>query len=113
MHNFGQYKDDTDIGSRPIKPRLSIKHTPEDVLEYHANLINYQNDLNAWKEKLKKKNEKEQVLLAKFKTDLFEDLGIQDHPKKELLYSKAWERGHAHGFAEVYNHACDLAELID
>lgn len=48
-----------------------------------------------------------------FKQDLFEDLGIQDNPKKEKLFDKAWDRGHSHGYSEVYGVASDLVELIE
>jgi hypothetical protein len=47
-----------------------------------------------------------------FRRDLFEDLGITDNPRADKLYSMAWEHGHSVGYSEVYNYACDLAELI-
>ncbi len=47
-----------------------------------------------------------------FKKDLFEELDIQNNPKKDLLYSKAYERDHSYGFEEIYNVACNLVELI-
>lgn len=48
----------------------------------------------------------------KFKSDLFEELEIQENPKRELLYRKAYELGHSYGFSEIYCYACDLVELI-
>lgn len=33
----------------------------------------------------------------RFKHDLFEELGIQFHPLREKLFSKAWEDGHSAG----------------
>ena len=47
-----------------------------------------------------------------FKKDLFEDLGIEFNPKRDKLYSLAWEKGHSSGFSEVYNYACELVDLI-
>lgn len=47
-----------------------------------------------------------------FKQALFDDLGIEDNPKREKLYSIAWDLGHDAGFSEVYSHAQDLVELI-
>lgn len=49
---------------------------------------------------------------ALFKQDVFDDLGISDNPKRELLWSKAYERGHSAGMHEVYLIADDLVELI-
>lgn len=51
-------------------------------------------------------------LMAEFKSDLFIDLGIVGHPKAELLYSKAWEMGHANGFSDVYYYAGEFVEFL-
>ena len=55
----------------------------------------------------------QQRIVAEFKRDLFADLGIENHPMREKLYSKAWDDGHSGGFAEIYNCACDLVDLIE
>lgn len=47
-----------------------------------------------------------------FKQDLFEDFSISDNPKREKLYSIAYDKGHSYGYSEIYNVACDLVELI-
>lgn len=49
----------------------------------------------------------------KFKEDLFDELSITNNPKKDKLYAKAYQMGHAYGYSEVYNYACDLVELIE
>ena len=51
-------------------------------------------------------------LHEQFKRELFEELGILDNPKREELFSKAWELGHSAGYSEVYNYARDLVDLI-
>lgn len=48
-----------------------------------------------------------------FRQDMFEDLGIENHPLREKLYSKAWNDGHSAGLSEVYNCAQDLVDLIE
>lgn len=49
---------------------------------------------------------------AAFKAALFEREGVADNPRAELCYSKAYERSHSKGLAEVANTFIDLAELI-
>lgn len=49
---------------------------------------------------------------AAFKLALFEREGLTDNPRAELCYSKAYERSHSKGLAEVANTFIDLAELI-
>lgn len=61
----------------------------------------------------KARAERTQRIMAEFKRDLFEELGIANHPMREKLYSKAWENGHSSGFQEVYNCALNLVDLIE
>lgn len=52
------------------------------------------------------------VLLTVFKRDLYNILGITNHPKAEKLFSLAWERGHGNGYLYVFQEAEDLADLL-
>jgi hypothetical protein len=47
-----------------------------------------------------------------FRKDLFNDLGITNNPKRDLLYAKAYERGHSSGYSEIADIAEDLVQLI-
>ncbi|CAM6054528.1 unnamed protein product [Sphagnum tenellum] len=51
-------------------------------------------------------------LINEFRVDLENEFGLTNHPKAELLFEKAWDRGHAGGFQEVYHHYDDLSELL-
>ena len=48
----------------------------------------------------------------KLKEYLEKDFNLTDHPKKDILWSMAWEKGHAYGLHEVYNEYLDLVELV-
>lgn len=48
-----------------------------------------------------------------FDSDVAEELGIVDNPKKDKMLAKAWEMGHSSGYGEVYNYCLDLVELIE
>jgi len=56
--------------------------------------------------------EQEQKLREQFKKDCFIDLGIENNPKAELLFEKAWDLGHSSGYWEVYCQMQELVELI-
>jgi hypothetical protein len=43
---------------------------------------------------------------------LEEEHGMAEHPKRDLLWSKAWEQGHATGLESVRYWYDDLVELI-
>ncbi len=51
-------------------------------------------------------------LTALLQSDLEAEYGVTGHPKAELLWSKAYERGHSAGMGEVINVWTDLVELI-
>lgn len=51
-------------------------------------------------------------LEAWFKNDFFAELGIEANPKKDLLFSKAWDMGHSAGYAEVMSCGYELVDLI-
>lgn len=54
----------------------------------------------------------EQANNMQFKNDLFEELNITNHPKREKLFELAWEHGHGAGLDDVVSYAEDFVELI-
>lgn len=51
--------------------------------------------------------------MERFKNDMFEELGITDNSKRNLLFEKAWEFGHSCGYESVAAYMCDMVELIE
>ena len=49
---------------------------------------------------------------GRVETAVAEAYGLADHPKREMLWEKAYERGHAEGWKEIVNQYDDLAELL-
>lgn len=47
-----------------------------------------------------------------FKASLLKELGIESHPKADMLFDIAWSNGHASGFHEVKSNAEELLPLI-
>lgn len=47
-----------------------------------------------------------------FKEDLFKEHGVENDPARELIFSKAWDTGHAYGYAEVYSEFEDLMDFV-
>ena len=50
-------------------------------------------------------------LREKFKSDLFDDLGIADNPKAELLFNLALKYGDVE-ISRIYDYAVEMVELI-
>lgn len=87
--NFDTYKNTLPF---PSKSRYSDEQIKIKRQEYHAETCK---------------------LFEKFKQDLFEDLGIEANPKREKLFSIAYDLGHSSGYSEIYNYACELVSLIE
>ena len=46
------------------------------------------------------------------KTDLETEHGLTNHPKRDKLWSLAWEHGHSYGYSEVAGYYEDFSELL-
>ena len=84
--------------NQPV-PEFAVKEDVIDEVSYRADYVAYH-------------REKER-LLNEFKEDVFEELGIQDHPKREVLFNKAWSNSARDGYYQVYLEAESLVELLD
>lgn len=64
------------------------------------------------REEQRKANEEAGRRADELRARLERDNGVVGNPKADLLWSKAWELGHANGLSEVECYYDDLVELI-
>ena len=72
---------------------------------YNAEMTAYKIAKNAW-------NAKDNRVENNFEIDLATEYGMLNHPKRALLYSKAYDMGHSGGHEEVHAYYTDLLELV-
>lgn len=65
-----------------------------------------------YKKQLASYNKELAKLEEEFKRDAFEELDISDNPKKDKLYSVAYQKGHSYGYGQIFTEMCDMVELI-
>ena len=111
--DVSKYQNKMTYPVRPKKPLLSRDHTSEDAELYASYLKNWEKEMVEWDEKLQAYNKETNRLMAEFKHDALDDVGLLNHPKADKIYAKAWEDGHASGLYSVYQELCELAELFD
>ena len=70
-------------------------------------------DKDGYDKAIKIYRENKSKIYNQFKHDALDDVGLLGHPKADIIYSKAWDRGHSSGLPEVLLHLEDLAELFD
>lgn len=54
----------------------------------------------------------ERRLMAQFKIDALEEVGLTEVPNADAIYDYAWETGHTNGIREVLMLLHDVAELV-
>lgn len=109
-----RFKSDLKYPTVPKKPRPPFDS--DDPRSYRS----YANDLEKWNsameshdKQIKAYRYEEYRLNSEFKEAVLSDNGIDpQHPKADLLYSIAWEHGHAAGYDEVASWVITLAPLI-
>jgi len=69
-------------------------------------------DVSDYRKAQREYREKENALVALFKKDLLEELGMTSHCKAEKLWDLAWEHGHSSGLGDVAIYAEEFSELM-
>jgi len=116
---FTKYKNTMPYPERISKPKMPKNPTAKDAEDFAKDLLKYEED---WRKRISlvnAYNQEEVRLMNLFQEDLFlenvkSDNGViaEDVRKKaEIIFSKAWEDGHANGFYEVEMHFRDLVDF--
>jgi phosphomannomutase len=110
--NFDDYKNTMPYPSKPKKPHLNISHASQDVQQYFLALKKWESEMEIYRKEVAAYQKTDADLYVKFMQDIFDDLGIANNPKRDRLFSIAWDMGHSAGYSEVYHYASELVDLI-
>lgn len=94
----------------PIKPLLKGQ-TPSDYRNYADMLEAYDIEMIQHKKQLAAWREKKEAMDKAFKEDLFKELGISNHPKREKIFEMAYDEHH-YDLEGLYDYAKELADLM-
>ena len=116
----GKYKNKVEIGGTSYKPKelRDVEKKPAGELtdtEFAK--------LKVLREQFDKEHQQYRADAAAYRAeearlndiieqDCAEAEGVENNPKRGMLWGKAWEQGHAVGLGDVYSCYSDLAELI-
>jgi hypothetical protein len=110
------YRNTDDWPKTPVKPipvfSLVTEANAADLRAYASSLEAWEIEAAIAKQKQDSWTEKHSTLENQFRTDLEAETGMTDHPKAELLYWKAYERGHSSGVDGVYDAYMNMLELV-
>ena len=115
----GKYDNDYEAVKRPNKPIKPRENQCDGIDDYCAKTHEYADSMKAfgilndkYKEDQKKRGIRYNELIEQFKQDALEDVGLENHPRKEKAYDYAWDKGHSAGLQEVYSYLVDIADVL-
>lgn len=112
----GDYKNKLAYPARVVEPSLLRKRARELTVEEAASIPEvtaaYEAAKAAYVVAQRAYNFETGRLEHQLRLDIEEEEGLTGNPKAELLWIKAWERGHSSGYSDVYNVYLDLADLV-
>ena len=112
----GVYTNGAPYPVKPVEPSVLRKRARDLTNDELATLVEvtsiYDDAKLAYDEARRAHNAESGRLTALLQADLEAEYGVTGHPKAELLWSKAYDRGHSGGMGEVINVWTDLVDLI-
>ena len=108
----GAYTNAAPYPKKPVEPtmlRKRARELTEDELRSVAEVTRAYDDSKAAYEAARREYSTEN---GRLQADLEAEYGVTGNPKAELLWSKAYDRGHSGGMGEVINVWTDLVDLI-
>lgn len=106
------YRNPEPYPQAPRKPRLSAGATPAEVRAHADALEAYDEAMKKHRDAMAGYYARTAALEAEFRLDLESAFDMVGHAKADLLYAKAWQRGHSGGLHEVAQEYNDLVELV-
>ena len=112
--DFTLYKNEMPCPVKPSRPAYPGRNADGATHRQYADLLDaYNLEMDTTYRMAVADYNKEQSRLDElFKQDSLRESGLSDHPKKDKIYSRAWEDGHADGYYAVFYRLQDLAELF-
>lgn len=111
----GEFKTKLPYPERPVllgHRRPVADFSPDELREMADLKEAYLFSLTVWESEKEAYRQDEQRLMALFKVEALAEAGLTDHPRAEVVWDKAWNRGHSEGLESVMYELNELAEVL-
>jgi|SRR6056297_873673 len=118
MLDLDDYKPKCKI-PKPVAPICDNCGKRHDVYDVYCSKcgvnvqMTYQTKINLRKDAVKKYHEEVSMLNNLFRKHALDYVGLSNHPKKNIIFDKAYMDGHSAGYPEVLSKLEDLAVFIE
>lgn len=110
--DYSKYENKLSFPTSPKRPGLPADRTAASMREYAAMLDLYEVAMTVFRVARVTYREEQWRLNDLFKKDALCEVGLADHPKKDMVFGMAWDRGNSEGFQQVFQELVELAELL-
>jgi hypothetical protein len=111
--DFSKYQNKVPRPKKPGRPTIDSRTPSKTELDRYAQeLSEFEKKEITYQTEVEKSQDEDSRLFDLFKKDLFEELGIKNHSKKEKIFSYAWEKAYSSGFNEVFCVAENLVKAL-
>jgi hypothetical protein len=108
--DFDKYDMKTPRPTRPEGQPVLKGRTAQDHRDYADQLETWEKTRTDWQQRRNAWDIEQNNLEKQFKSDMFHELGIENHPKRETVWDWAWEEHRNDGYAAVYEYAERLVD---
>lgn len=112
VSEFGDLEDWIKELEYPKSPQKPIKNYDETYSDFGLRMDAHEKDKAKWVVLRDEYHQAVGRIEDSFRQALFVELGIENHPKRDKFYAKAWEHGHSSGLHNVANDLVDLLDLM-
>lgn len=107
-----KYEEMMDDVAYPTHPRKPERIKFANNSSYGMAMDVWEEQMDEYRESLLKYKQEQARLIALFRNDVLKSLGLFAHPRADVLWKLAWDRGHASGLTEVATEMEELSELM-
>lgn len=111
--DYSKYQNQVPYRTKPTKPSLPKNPTAQEARQYANDIEAYATFMEEVEASRNEYRKEEANILGQFQADALEEVGLANHPKKDIIFSKAWQNGHSGGFSEVFGQLQDLASFVE
>lgn len=113
---LGKYKNNAVYPDRPkpspILGKVASQLTADEIKSIPSLKEDFKNAEIAYKEGKQAWHNEEGRMNALFEADCAAAEGMENHPKRQRLWSKAWDEGHANGYNTILERYESFAEFL-
>jgi CRISPR/Cas system CSM-associated protein Csm4 (group 5 of RAMP superfamily) len=100
---------------KPKKPKLSDKANSKEAKQYSEDLALWEYQMEKYEEARLIVQKHNDGVEAHVENYIKKAAGLRNfnQAQQDLLWYRAWDKGHSSGYSEVYNCLCNLVEFIN